>query len=104
MYKKIRPKNARLAKAHGTPKIHKDFVHFPKFRPILDTTGSTHYRVGQCLSEIVQPLAINDYNIKDSFHAVNRIKNISKELFDESYRLVSFNVASLFRNVLYRDL
>ena len=30
-YKRIRPKNARLARAHSTRKIHKDFAHLPKF-------------------------------------------------------------------------
>ena len=87
-YKRIRSKNARLARAHGTPKIYKDFVHLPKFRPIIDTTGSTHYHVGQYLSETFQPLTINDYYIKDSFDAGNRIKNISKELYDEGYSFV----------------
>ena len=97
-YQRNRPKNARLARAHETPKIHKDFVHLPKFRPIINTTGLAHYHVGQCLSEIFQPLTINDYNIKDSFDAVNWIKNIPKELFDEGYRFVSFDVESLFTN------
>ena len=58
--KRIRPKNARLVRAHSTPEIRKDLVHFPKFPPIKDTTGSTHYHVGQYLSEIFQPLIIND--------------------------------------------
>ena len=31
----------------------------------------THYPAGQYLSEIFQPLTINDYNIKDSFDAAN---------------------------------
>ena len=58
--KRIRPNNARLARAHSTPKIHKDLVHFPKFPPIKDTTGSSHYHVGQYLSEVFQLLIISD--------------------------------------------
>ena len=99
VYKRIRPKNVRLARAHGTPKINKDFIHFPKFWPIIDTTGSIHYHVEQYLSKIFQPLTINDYNIKDSFDAGNQIKNIPKELFIEGYRFVLFDVESLFTNV-----
>ena len=37
----MRPKNAKAAKAHGLPKIHKNYSDMPKFRPISDTTGTT---------------------------------------------------------------
>ena len=59
----------------------------------------THYHVGQYLSKIFQLLTINDYNTKDSFDDGNQIKNIPKELFDAGYRLVLFDVESLFTNV-----
>ena len=71
MHKRIRPKNVRLERAHGLTKTHKDFIHLSKFWPIKDTTSPTHYPAGQYLSEISQPLTNNDYNIKDSFDAVN---------------------------------
>ena len=48
---------------------------------------------------MLQPLTHNDYNIKDSFHAVNRIKSIPPELFDEDYQFVSFDAQLLFTNV-----
>ena len=89
VYKRIRPKNARLARAHGVPKIHKYFAHLPKFRAIIDTAGSIHYHVRQYLSEIFQPLTTNDYNIKDFFEAVNWIKNIPRKLFGKGYRFAS---------------
>ena len=43
MYKKIRPRNARPARAHGLPKIHKPFDPLPKFSPIIGTTGTSHH-------------------------------------------------------------
>ena len=46
----IRPKAASLAKAHGSIKTHKPFNEIPKFRPIIDTTNTTHYCVGKFLS------------------------------------------------------
>lgn len=52
VHKIIRPKNASLATAHSLCKIHTDFVHPPRYRPIIDTTCSTHYYAGQYLSEI----------------------------------------------------
>ena len=37
--------------------------------------------------------------VKDSFAAANKIREISKELFDHGYRFVSFDVESLFTSV-----
>ena len=34
----MRPKSPRLGRAHGPPKIHKDYTNIPSFRPIVDTT------------------------------------------------------------------
>ena len=55
-YQRIRPQNRRLAGAHGLPKIHKEFANLPKFRPIVETTGTVHYHVGKYLSEVFKPL------------------------------------------------
>ena len=48
---------------------------------------------------MLQPLTHNDYNLKDSFDAVKRIRSIPPESFDEGYQFVSFDVQSLFTNV-----
>ena len=48
---------------------------------------------------MLQPLTHNNFNLKDSFDAVNRIILIPPELLDEDYQLVSFNVQSLFTNM-----
>ncbi|XP_066931458.1 uncharacterized protein [Clytia hemisphaerica] len=98
-YKDMRPKNAKPARAHGLPKIHKKYEHLPKFRPIVDTTGTTHYSVGKYLTNLLNPLTVNDYTLKDSFDAAEKIKQIPKELFDDGYVFVSFDVTSLFTNV-----
>ena len=80
-------------------KIHKAFDRLPKFRPIIDTTGTTHFSVGKFISELLQPLTQNEYTLKDTFDAANRIKAISPALFAEGYTFVSFDVESLFTNV-----
>ena len=36
-----RSKNAKLAKAHGLPKIHKTLTNITKFRTIIDTPVSS---------------------------------------------------------------
>ena len=65
----------------------------------MDTTSTPHYNVGKFLSSLLNPLTENDYNLRDSFHAVSAIKTIPQNLFDEDYRFVSFDVVSLFTNV-----
>ena len=55
--------------------------------------------IGKFLSSLLQPLTHNDYNLKDSFDAVKRIRSIPPELFDNGYQFVSFDVQSLFTNV-----
>ena len=95
----MRPKNAKPARAHGFPKIHKEFSNIPKFRPIIGTTGTTHCLVGKYLASLLNPLTINEYSVKDSFDAANRIKGISQHLFENGYQYISFDVESLFTNV-----
>ena len=98
-YKRVFPKHAKIGRAHGTAKIHKEFETVPPIRPIIDTIGSTHYNVGKFISELLQPLTLNNYHLKDSFETADRIKSIPAELFADGYRFVSFNVKSLFTNV-----
>ncbi|XP_066930298.1 uncharacterized protein [Clytia hemisphaerica] len=95
----MRPKSARLGRAHGLPKTHKNFECLPKFRPIVDTTGTPHYGIGKYLSSLLNPLTQNEFTLKDSFDASSRINQIPKELFDEGFKYVSFDVVSLFTNV-----
>ncbi|XP_066924964.1 uncharacterized protein [Clytia hemisphaerica] len=94
----MRPKSARLGRAHGLPKIHKQYLNLPKFRPIVDTTGTPHYGIGKYLSSILNPLTRNEFTLKDSFDAANRINVIPTELFEQGYKYVSFDVVSLFTN------
>ena len=83
--KAMRHKFTQIGRAHGLPKTHKLFEHLPKFRKFL--------------SNILNPLKENQYVVKDSFTAVNKIREILKELFDHGYRFVSFDVESLFTSV-----
>ena len=72
----MRPKNVKPARAHGLLKIRKTFTNIPKFRPIIDTTGCSHYLVGKHLARLLCPLTNNELTLKDSFEAVNRIQDI----------------------------
>ena len=44
-------------------------------------------------------MTANEFTSKDSFDAASAIQSIPQNLFDEGYRLVSFDVESLFTNV-----
>ena len=98
-YQSIRPQSAKPARAHGLPKIHKPFDDIPKFRPIIDTTGTTHYGIGKYLSQLLHPLTINDHTIKNTFDAKTRIETIDQSYLKQGYKYVSFDVESLFTNV-----
>ena len=76
----IRPKNAKPARAHGLPKTHKEFSNIPKFRPIIDTIETTNCLVGKHLTILLNPLTINEYSLKDSFDAANRIKLVYRKI------------------------
>ena len=99
----MRPKSARLGRAHGLPKIHKDYTNIFSFRPIVNTTCTVYYGVGKYLSNLLNPLTLNEYSLKDSFEARQRIHSIPTELFAQGYRYVSFDIVSLFTNVLLKN-
>ena len=101
-YKVMYPKNAKVGRAHGSAKIHKRFERIPPLRPIIDTIGSTHYGIGKFISQLLNPLTKNEYSLKDSFEAAEKIKGIPQNLYDEGYKLISFDVVSLFTNVPLR--
>ena len=49
----MRPKNAKPSRANGPPKIHTEFFNVPKFRPIIDTTGTSHCLVATYLASLL---------------------------------------------------
>ena len=81
------------------PKIHKTITALPKFRPIVDTTSTCYDNVCSYLTELLNPLTQNEFIIRDSFDAANKIKSIPPEVFDDWYIFAFFNVESLFTNV-----
>ena len=78
--KGIRPMAAQLGRAHGLPKIHKEYDTIPEFRPIIDTTGTPYYEVGKFLAKLLNALTMNEFSLKDSFDATKRIQNIGYQM------------------------
>ena len=92
-------KFTQIARAHGLPKIHKSYDTLPSCRPIVDTTNTPYYGIDKYLSSLINPLPHNDYSVKDTFEAVNKIRSIPPELFEQGYRYYSLDVVSFFANV-----
>ena len=98
-YNSIRPQSTKPARADGLPKTHKSYDTLLPLRPIIDTTGNAYQPVAKFLSRLLNPLTHNEFSLKDSFDAVNRIQNIPDNLFTDGYRFTSLNVKSLFTNI-----
>ena len=94
------PKFVHIGRAYGLLKTHKTFTNVPLFRPIIDTSNTPHYKMGKFLANLLNPLTQKNHSVKDSFEASSRIQNISPTLFEQGYVFVSFDVVSLFTNVL----
>ena len=71
----------------------------PSYGPIVDTTNSPYYGIGKYLSSLLNPLTHNDYQVKDKFQGVNKIRSIPPEPFEQGYRYYSLEIVSLFTNV-----
>ena len=97
-YNAKRPKNGKLARAHNLPKIHKENINIPKFRPTVDTTGTPHYSAGKFLTNLLNPLSMKEFTLKDSFDAVNKVKSIPLHFFEDGCNYISFDAESLFTN------
>ena len=51
------------------------------------------------MCELLKPLSTNEFTLKDSFDAADRIRNIPPTDIESDYQFVSFDVVSLFTNV-----
>ena len=87
-----------------TYQILEDHQDMPTFAPIVDTTSTPHYSITKYLSSLFNIIAINNYYVKDSFDAAKCIQAIPPRLFNLRYKFISFDVTSLFTNVLLKRI
>ena len=92
-------KFAQTGRTHGFPKTNKNVEVLPPFRLIVDTTNTLYYGIVKFLANLLYPLTFNNFIVKDSFDATNKIQEILKELFDSGYKFVSFDVISLCAHI-----
>ena len=68
----------------------------PKFRPIMDQTGTYTYNAAQIISNYLEPLCINEYKIKDTLQCPQLLNDLLPLKDYEEYD--SYNAESLFTN------
>ena len=101
-YNDMRPVSNQPARFFATAKTHKfdDYssinVKKLKLRPIIDQSNTFTYNAAKIVSDYLQPLAQNEYVIKDTLSFAEIIKNDTSDP-DEEY--VSYDVESLFTSI-----
>ena len=67
-YKESSPSGSRSEIMYGSAKVHKIVTDgLPSFRPILSAINTPTYKLAKFLVPMLEPLATNEYTIKDSF-------------------------------------
>ena len=100
-YSTIYPSSSRPGRFYATAKRHKlpedstDISQLP-LRPIVSNIGTATYGLSKYLAKLLKPLSVSEYTISSTKDFVDKIKD--KEVQD-GYKLVSFDVSSLFTNV-----
>ena len=85
--------------ARPTLKTHKNPL---KVRLIINTKGSTFYKIAKLVSRELKPLTISGKSyIKDSEDFINKIKN---ETLQENERIVSFDISDMYPSLSRKDV
>ena len=99
-YKRLYPTGSRPRKFHGTAKMHKlslnGKVDDLQLRPSVSNINTATYNLAKFLSKLLAPLRESEYTAKNT---KNFVDNIKKENIQKDYKMVSFDVKSLFTNV-----
>ncbi|XP_037521702.1 uncharacterized protein LOC119398958 [Rhipicephalus sanguineus] len=94
LYLRLICRNGSAPSFYGLPKVHKTGI---PVRPIVDFTGAPLRALSSYLHKIIQPLTgKTDTYIRHSGHFVELASNVALE---ETDRMVSFDVVSLFTSV-----
>ena len=100
-YKLLYPTGSIPGRFYGTAKIHKlkeDDYHVDNLpiRPIVSNIGTASYQLAKYLAQLLRPLSISSYTVSNSKEFISCFKN---EIQPINYKLISFDVVSLFTNV-----
>ena len=99
-YNRLYPTGFCPGKFYGTAKIHKlklngEVDQLP-IRPIVSNIGTGTYNLARDLTKLLSPLTKSRYTIDSTKHFMEKIK---QETIPDGYKMVSFDVKSLFTNM-----
>ena len=94
------PTDSFPGKFYGTEKIHNlppnGLIENLPLRPIVSNIGTASYQLAEYLANLLSSLVQLNYTINSTKDLMIKIKN---EKFPENYKMVSFDVKSLFTSV-----
>lgn len=91
-FHKILPSGSCPGILYGLPKVHKTGC---PFRPIVSSVNTYNYNLASYLVDILRPISINQYTVKDSFSFADWAKHYRHN----NKLMCSLDVTSLFTNV-----
>ena len=101
-YKNIYPSGSNPGRFYGTAKIHKvksddpDKLEKLPVRPIISNIGTATHKTARYLCKLLAPLGKSDYTVESTRDFIDKIKNSKAP---SGYKMISFDVVSLFTNV-----
>ena len=94
------PTGSKLGLLYGTAKVHKlkivEGLEELTVRPIISNIGTATYETAQYLNSLSTPLTKLQYNI---FSTDDFTQNIKSQRIPKGFKMISFDVKSLFNNV-----
>ena len=86
VYNELYPTDSKPGILYGLCKIQIRIVdEVPLFRPILSTIGIPTYKLAKVFVPLLEPLAYNQYTIKDSFSFCEELKHFNTNLIMASF-------------------
>ena len=100
VYATLYPTGSSPRNFYGTAKVHKlainNIVEELPLRPIILNLNTATYQLARYLVKILSPLSLSQYTVESSNKFLNVIK---QQVIASSYKLVFFDVKSLFTNL-----
>ena len=94
LYYRLRCRVPQSAKLYGLPKLHRPNI---PMRPIVSFCGSPTYQLSKHLTNILKPLTDKSrHKLQSTDNFIDAIKTIQ---IPDDYKLVSFDVKSLFTSI-----
>ena len=99
-YKRLYPTGSAPARFYGTGKIHKlkndRAVDELPIRPIISNINTASYQLEKYLAKLLSPLSTSEYTVKSTSNFITHIKG---QNIPNHFKLISFDVTSLFTDV-----